>query len=83
MIGFEKLKVKYESCPDFEEMLNSRATHEIDDFFPTRWLSILILQVITSNTSVREHVVGKLHMGALASHVGHNKNAETVDINFI
>jgi len=73
VVGFEKIKDTYESCPDFENIftvLRDSLTHEIDDFrlqngylFHSRKLCIL-------HTSLKEFLAWELYVGGLAGHFG-------------
>ena len=64
VFGFEKLKAEYESCPDFQEiftLLESRATGEKDGFLLQGGYMFRFRKLCIFRTSVREHLVWKLH----------------------
>ena len=74
MIGLEKIKGTYESCPDFGNIytvLKNSLTHEIDDcLLQNGYPSHLI------------ELVWELHVGGLVGHFGRNKTTGAVKYRF-
>ena len=57
VIGFEKIKDAYESCPDFENIftvLRDSLTHEVDDFLLQDGYPFRSLKLCIPRTSLRE-----------------------------
>jgi len=82
VVGFEKLKVEYKSCPDFQEiftLLKSGATCEIYDFLLQDGYLFPFHKLFIPRTSVREYLVWKLHAGGLTAHFGYHKTIEVVE----
>jgi len=84
VVGFEKIKTEYESCPDFQEiftLLKSR-TREIDCFLLQNGYLFRFRKLCILRTSMREFLVWELHAGGLVGHFGHNKTIEAVKHHF-
>ena len=85
MVEFEKIKVEYESYPDFQKnftLLKSKTTHEIDVFLIQDGYMFWFRKLYIPRTSVREFLFWELHAGGLANHFGHNKTIEVIEHRF-
>jgi len=85
MVGFEKIKGTYESCPDFGiiyTVLRNSLTHEVDDFLLQDGYLFCPRMLCISRTSLREFLVGELHFGGLVEHFGRNKTIEAMGHRF-
>ena len=68
VVGFEKIKDTYESCPDFENIftvLSDSLTHEVDDFLLQDRYLFRSYKLCIPRTSLREFLVWELHAGGL------------------
>ena len=57
MVGFEKIKDTYESCPDFENIytiLSDSLTHEVDDFLIQDGYPFCSRKLCIPRTSLRD-----------------------------
>jgi len=64
VVGFEKIKNTYESCPDFENIfsvLRNSLTHDVDDFLLQDGYMIRSRKLCIPRTSLREFLVCELH----------------------
>jgi hypothetical protein len=85
VIGFERLKDEYDSCPDFKDIFlelqrgQSNTTNsfrlEAGYLFKTNKLCI-------PRTLVRDFIVWEIHAGGLAGHFGRDKTIEEVERQF-
>ena len=85
MVGFEKIKETYESCPDFGNIytvLRDSLIHEIDGFLLQDGYLFRSRLLYIPRTSLREFLVWELHAGGLAGHFGRNKTIEAVEHRF-
>jgi hypothetical protein len=85
VIGFDKIKTEYESCPDFHEvynLLSNGETREIDGFIVQDGYLFKSRRLCIPSTSLREFLIWELHAGGLAGHFGHAKTIEATEHRF-
>ena len=85
MVGFEKIKDTYESCPDFENIytvLRDSLTHEIDGFLLQDGYLFRSRLLCIPRTSLREFLLWELHARGLTGHFRRNKIIEAVEHHF-
>jgi len=83
--GFERVRTKYESCPDFHEIyakLKDEITREVDGFVLHDGYLFLSRKICISRTSLREFLVWELHAGGLDGHFGNEKTIKAVEYKF-
>jgi len=83
--GFERLKTKYQSCPDFHEIyakLKDGTTREVVGFVLYDGYLFMGRNLCIPRISLREFIVWELHDGGLAGHFGNEKTIEAVEYKF-
>jgi hypothetical protein len=85
VIGFERLKEEYDSCPDFKDIflaLQSGQSDTTDGFSLEVGYLFKTNKLCIPRTSVRDFIVWETHAGGLARHFGHDKTIEEVERQF-
>ena len=85
VIGFERLKDDYESCPDFRELYTSLSNAPrpvLDDYTLQDGYLFKANKLCIPRSSVRDFLVWKIHAGGLTSHSGQDKTIEEVERQF-
>ena len=85
VVGFERLKEDYESCPDFRDpylALSSDPSISLDDYTIREGFLFRAPKLCIPRTSVRDFLVWEIHAGGLARHFGHDKTIEEVESPF-
>ena len=85
VIGFERLRGEYESCPNFGEMyimLRDRPTREMNGFLLHDRYLFKFHKLCISRSSLRNFLYWELHVRDLAGHLGQNKKIEAVEHRF-
>jgi len=79
VIGFERLREDYDSCPDFGEIyvtLRDSSVREMDDFLLQ---DSYLFRFRKLCTSLRDFLSWEIHAGGLAGHFNQNKTIEAVE----
>ena len=85
VVGFEKLKEEYESCPDFGKIyvtLRDGPVREMYGFLLQDGYLFRFRKLCIPRTSLRDFLSWELHAGGLAGHFGQNKTIEAVEHRF-
>ncbi|GFZ15624.1 hypothetical protein Acr_25g0000330 [Actinidia rufa] len=85
VVGFERLKEDYESCPDFRDSylaLSSNPSISLDDYTIREGFLFRATKLCIPRTSVRDFLVWEIHAGDLAGHFGRDKTIEEVERQF-
>ena len=85
VVGFERLKEDYESCPDFRDSylaLSSNPSISLDDYTIREGFLFRATKLCIPRTSVRDFLVWEIHAGGLAGHFGRDKTIEEVERQF-
>ena len=85
VVGFERLKEDYESCPDFRDpylALSSDPSISLDDYTIREGFLFRATKLCIPRTSVRDFLVWEIHAGGLAGHFGRDKTIEEVERQF-
>ena len=85
VIGFDRLKGEYETCPDFSEIFQAltqgpSSTHS--DYTLQDGYLFKDNKLCIPRTSLREFLVWETHAGGLAGHFGKNKTILSVEDQF-
>ena len=84
--NFERLKVEYESCPDFYKIfveLKDETTREVDKFILHDGYLFISHKLCILRISLREFLIWKLYVSGLAGHFGNEKTIELSSIDSI
>ncbi|GFZ19564.1 hypothetical protein Acr_28g0002690 [Actinidia rufa] len=85
VVGFERLKEDYESCPDFRDSylaLSSNPSISLDDYTIREGFLFRATKLCIPRTSVRDFLVCEIHAGGLAGHFGRDKTIKKVERQF-
>lgn len=85
IIGFERLKEDYESCPDFKDSFLAFQSGQLDatdDFRPEDDYLFRSNKLCIPRISVRDFIVWESHAGCLTGHFGRDKTIEEVEHQF-
>ena len=76
VVGFERLKEGYETCPDFSEVYRALHSGPSSDHSDYTLLDDYLFRgnrLCIPKTSLREFLVWEIHVGSLASHFEKNR----------
>jgi len=85
VVGFERLREEYESCPDFEKIyvaLQDGSAREMDKFLLQDGYLFRFRKMCIYHTSIMDFLSWEVHAGDLARHFGQNKRIEVVEHRF-
>ena len=85
VIGFERLKDDYESCPDFGELytnLSNAPRPILNDYTLQDGYLFKANKLCIPRSLVRDFLVWEIHAGGLAGHFGRDKTIEEVERQF-
>ena len=85
VIGFERLKDDYESCPDFGELytcLSNAPQPILDDYTLQDGYLFKANKLCIPRSSVRDFLVWEIHVGEFAGHFDLDKTIEEVERQF-
>jgi len=83
--GFEKIKTKYEPCPDFCDIyaiMIDGSTREVNGYTLHDRYLFLGWKLCIPRTSLKEFLVWELHVGGLVGHFENKKTIEVVEYRF-
>ena len=85
VIGFEKLKDEYETCPDFSiifQALNQGPSSDHSEYTLLDGYWFKENKLCVPKTSLRDFIIWEIHAGGLAGHFGRNKTILVVEDQF-
>jgi len=85
VIGFERLRKEYDSCPGFAEIyvtLRDDSIHEMDSFLLQDGYLFRFSKLCILRTSLRDFLSWEIHIEGLAGHFDQNKTIEVVEHEF-
>ena len=85
VVGFDKLKEQYESCPDFGKIYEKikQGPSSLDSDYTLRdGYLFKENKLCIPRTSLREFLIWEIHAGALAGHFGRNKTILAMEDQF-
>jgi len=85
VVGFERLKEEYPTCPDFGDIyrsLQQGPSSEHSDYTLLDGYLFKGNQLCIPKTSVREFLIWEVHAGGLAGHFGRNKTILAIEDQF-